>query len=221
MDVAVYISKTEVTAGVAKSEAFVIKTHKVQDGGVKVMDVHDILYGLEAELVGGAVDGTSLDAASRHPEGETPVVMVASGGSAAARGFQFNCWRTPELARADDERLVEHPSLFEISDKGGETLVAFGGHLAVGGLYVAVTVPGLHVAVPDLYESDASLHQPAGHQELLVLRAFAVGFADVLGFATNVKGVGGLGLHAVGHLERANARLQSHLTGSITKVVVV
>ena len=65
MDVAVYISKTEVTAGVAISEAFVIKTHKVQDGGVKVMDVHDILYGLEAELVGGTVGHAAANATTR------------------------------------------------------------------------------------------------------------------------------------------------------------
>ena len=76
MDVAVYISKTEVTAGVAKSEAFVIKTHKVQDGGVKVMDVHDILYGLEAELVGGTVGHAAANATTGQPHSEAVVIVV-------------------------------------------------------------------------------------------------------------------------------------------------
>ncbi|MFM1945457.1 MAG: hypothetical protein RI897_4439 [Verrucomicrobiota bacterium] len=55
-DVAVDVGEAEVTSGVAEREAFVVEAEQVEDGGVEVMDVDGVDGGLEAEVIGGAVD---------------------------------------------------------------------------------------------------------------------------------------------------------------------
>ena len=62
--------------------------------------------------------------------------------------------------------------------------------------------------MPDLHEAHAALQQPAGDQDLPRLRARAVHLADVLRLARHVEGVGRLHLHAVGQLERLDARFE-------------
>ena len=46
-------------------EAVRIEAEQVQDGGVDVRDVMAMLDGVEAELVGGAVDDAAFEAAAR------------------------------------------------------------------------------------------------------------------------------------------------------------
>ena len=125
MDVAVYISKTEVTAGVAKSEAFVIKTHKVQDGGVKVMDVHDILYGLEAELVGGAVGHAAANATAGKPHSEAVMIVVATINLAGiTTGFgQLNSGCAAKLAAPHHECVFKKTARFQIREKCADCLI--------------------------------------------------------------------------------------------------
>ena len=77
---------------------------------MEVVDVDRVLDGLEAELVGGAVDVAALDAAAGQPHGEAVVVVVAAvhlAGVGAGRG-QLDGRRAAELAAPDDERVLEH-----------------------------------------------------------------------------------------------------------------
>ena len=50
------VGQAEVAAGVAVGEGLVVEAEEVEDRGVEVVDVDLVLDGLEAELVGGAVD---------------------------------------------------------------------------------------------------------------------------------------------------------------------
>ena len=97
--------------------------------------------GLEAEVVGRAVDGPALDPAAGHPDGEPVVVVVAAelGGPLAV---QLDGGGPAEFAAPDDERVVEHPQrcLRSVSS-AAIGCVDLGGELAVVLLDLGVVGP--------------------------------------------------------------------------------
>ena len=97
------VGQAEVAAGVAVGEGLVVEAEEVEDRGVEVVDVDLVLDGLEAELVGGAVDVAALDAAAGQPHGEAVVVVVAAVHLALVRagGGQLDGRRPAELAAPD------------------------------------------------------------------------------------------------------------------------
>ena len=50
----------------------------MKDRGVKVVGFDYILGGFESEFISGAVDGTSLDSATRHPNRESVGIMITA-----------------------------------------------------------------------------------------------------------------------------------------------
>ena len=60
-----------------------IEAEQLQDRGVNVGDVMAVLDGVEAQLVGRAMDDPPLDPAAGHPDGEAVVVVVAAVGPLA------------------------------------------------------------------------------------------------------------------------------------------
>ena len=50
-----HVGQAEVAAGVAISETFVVEAQQVEQRGVQVVYADAVLYGAEAELVGGSV----------------------------------------------------------------------------------------------------------------------------------------------------------------------
>ena len=136
-------------------------------------------HGLEAEVVGGAVDRAALDAAAGQPDGEAVVVVVAAELRLAV-AVELDGRRPAELAAPDDQRVVEHPALLEVGQQGGDRPVDLAGQLAVVRLDLGVVVPGLAGAVPELDVADAALQQPAGDQGLPAVDAGAVQVADRL-----------------------------------------
>jgi hypothetical protein len=59
-DCPVYVGQAEVAAGVTIRELLVVEAHEIEQGGVQVVDVNLVFDGLEAEVVGGAVDVASF-----------------------------------------------------------------------------------------------------------------------------------------------------------------
>jgi hypothetical protein len=59
-DYPVQVGQAEVAAGVTIRELFMVKAHQVEQSGVRVVDVYLVFDGLEAEVVGGAVDVASF-----------------------------------------------------------------------------------------------------------------------------------------------------------------
>src|SRR5207253_4590675 len=100
-DTAMDIGETEVAAGVAVGQSFVVEAHEVQDRGVQVVDVDPVFHSAVAELVGGAVDHAALDAAAREPDAEAPVIVIASLRRPAVG--ELDCRRATELAAAQDQ----------------------------------------------------------------------------------------------------------------------
>ena len=79
MDVAVYISKAEVTAVVAVGELLMVEAELMQDGGMEVVHVHLALHGVVTVFVGITIGKTRFEAASGKANGKTIRVMIAAG----------------------------------------------------------------------------------------------------------------------------------------------
>ena len=62
-------------------EAAGVEAEEVEERGVDVGDVVRGDGGVEAEFVGGSVDGAAADAAAGHPDGESVGVVVAAVGA--------------------------------------------------------------------------------------------------------------------------------------------
>ena len=99
-DLSVYIRKAEIAAGVAVGELFVVDAKDMKKRGMQVVDGDALVDGAEAELVGGAVAGSPLEAAAGHEHGEAVWVMVAAVAA-------FGDGGAAELAAPDDCGLVE------------------------------------------------------------------------------------------------------------------
>ncbi len=56
----------------------VVKAQLVQDRCMQVMDMHWVLGDIVAKFVGLAMYDARFDAAARHPDGETPRVVVTA-----------------------------------------------------------------------------------------------------------------------------------------------
>ena len=77
-----------------------VEAELVQDGRMKVGHVMAILYGVEAKLVGRAVDDAALDPAAGQPGGKTKRVMIAAISALSAR-------RPPKLGAPHHDRFSE------------------------------------------------------------------------------------------------------------------
>ena len=181
---------------------------------MEVADGVRVLDDAVAVLVGLPVDEALLEAPAGQPQAEAVGVVVAAVGALHER-------RPAELAREDDEGLVEEAAGAEVLDEAGHGLVDGQG---VGGValdQLGVLVPrvgGLPHAVGahhgELDEADAALDEAAGHEALAPVgggrrdgRVQAVEALGGLGLAREVDELGHRGLHAVGDLVVVDGRL--------------
>ena len=122
-----------------------IEPEQLENGGMQVMHVDRVFHRLEAELIGGAVDLPALDASAGQPDGESPVIVIASVDLAGigARLRQFDGRRSSELAAADHERFFEQAESLEVAQQRADGSIALAGQSAVIDFNVIVVVPGL------------------------------------------------------------------------------
>lgn len=200
---AVDVGEAEIATGVTEGQFFVIETEEGKDGGVEIVNVDFVFSGLETEFIGGTVDITSFDPAAGQPGGEAVMIVIAAVdfSGIGSGGGQFDGGGASEFTAPDDEGVVEHAALFEIFEQGADGLVALFGEFAVVHFDVVVIIPRLACTMPDLDEADAAFKQAAGDEDLAGLGALAVHGADVVRFATDIEGVGGIHLHAIGEFE--------------------
>jgi hypothetical protein len=76
--VAMHVSEAEVAASGAEGELLVIEAKKMQNCGVKVVDVDFALDGLEAKLVRGPVNMAAFHSAASQPHREAVMIVVAA-----------------------------------------------------------------------------------------------------------------------------------------------
>lgn len=99
-DISGDIGESEVAAGVAEGELFVIESEEVQDGGVEIVDVHAVMNGAKPEFVRFSPCHAAADTATGEERGEAVMVVVASGAI-------FGGGSASEFATPEDECVVE------------------------------------------------------------------------------------------------------------------
>ena len=73
----VHIGEAEITPSVVVGKPLVVKTQKVEQGGLQVVNAHRVLCDMEPEVIGRAVGGTGFHATPGHPQGIGLRVVVA------------------------------------------------------------------------------------------------------------------------------------------------
>src|SRR5438874_6914096 len=76
-DLATVDGRAFVAAVVEEGELLMFHAEQVKERGMNVVDVRPPFDRPQADFVGRAKNGAAFDAAARHPNGETPGVMVA------------------------------------------------------------------------------------------------------------------------------------------------
>ena len=121
--------------------------------------MHGILDDVVGEVIGLTVGDASLDTAAGQPHAEAAAMVVTP----AAKG-PLAVGSTAKLTTPDDQGVIEHAALFEISHQSGRSLV---GVLALGLevlLELSMLVPA---AVEELGETHATLRHAAGDQTIV------------------------------------------------------
>lgn len=103
------IGQTTIDAVVTNGKFFVIDAQQVEDGGVDVVNLCRVvaIQRLVAPLVGRPVADAAFNAAAAQPVGEDERVMVASLAALGAG-------HAAEFRRPEDDRVIKHPSLFQV-----------------------------------------------------------------------------------------------------------
>src|SRR5262245_49281568 len=214
-DLAGDVRQAKVAALEAHSQAEMIQSQKMQDGGLQIVDVDAVLGGTEAEFVGGAESDAGLDAAAGQPHGKgLDVVIPADGFAALAHG------RAAELAAPDDERVVEEAALLQIAHERGTGLIHFARYLlesaAEIGAAAAVMIP---VGVVKLDEPDAALDEPSREQTIVreshTARLGAVHLERLPRLTGEIDQLRRACLHAIRHFVRRDARGDLRIAGDV------
>ena len=191
-----------------------VDAHQREHRGVQVVDIDDVLDGVVAKFVGGAVGRAGLDAAAGEEDRVTGDVVVAAG-ALAHRG-------TAEFAAPEDERVVEHAALLEVADEGAGRLVdVFRAHLHAV-IQAAVKVPGAVVELDHAYAAfgEAAGHEAVGGEGAVADFLDAVGFDGLRGLALEVEQLGDARLHLEGHLVLGHAGRDLRVDGLLGQLPV-
>ena len=147
-------------------------------------------------------------------------MVAAVVGSAIALAI---VWSPAEFAAPDDEGVIEHAALFEVSEEGGDGFVDGADEGAVGALDVVVAVPvsGVGLDEADAFFEEASGEEAFPAEGIGVWISDAVGVEGALFFAFEVDEVGNFHLHAVGELVGFHACCEIGVLGIFAGVLVV
>ena len=168
-----HVRQAEVAAAEAVGQPLVVEPQQMQDGRVQVVESEDVLDRVIAILVGRTVNRAALDSTPGQPHAEAEWVMVASVDALHKRG-------SAELARPDDQCLVEQTARLEILDQTCNRLIDLERVDFVPRFELAVLISrsadvrGHVFGVPhgQLDETYASFDQPPGQQTLLGILLF-------------------------------------------------
>lgn len=154
------VGKSPIDPVVANKETFVVDAEQVQNGGVKVVSVCDVVNGLKRVIVGFSVSNARLKSSACQPRRECPAVVVAAGG-ALCEG------EAPEFGGPDHDGVVQESPRSQIGEQAGNRQIdlAGDGRQLLGDIGVVVPVVGRPTgAAPDLDEPHAALGKSSGQQ---------------------------------------------------------
>ena len=102
--VAMHVGKSKVATSKSVGEAFVVDSHKIQDRGMKIVNVDFVFHGPPTEFIGCAMHGPSFHASTGQEHGKSEWMMATSV-------LSFERGRTPEFAAPHNERFIEQAAL--------------------------------------------------------------------------------------------------------------
>jgi hypothetical protein len=89
-----------ITPRIPEGEFLVIESQEMQNRGVKIMNMDGVFNGFETEIIRGAVDVPTFNAATGEPHGKTIVVVISAVHfpSVGTSLWQLDRRRSPEFA---------------------------------------------------------------------------------------------------------------------------
>src|SRR5260370_15911316 len=110
------IREAHIAAAKAVSQPFVVDSQEMEQGGVQVVNLDLVFDDEVAVVVGGAVDGSALAAATGQPDRETKGIVIA-----AVRALGHGC--TAELTAPQDQGLLQQAARLQVLEQTGDGLV--------------------------------------------------------------------------------------------------
>ena len=136
-----------------------VEAEEVQQRGVEIVDVDGVAGDVPAEVVGGAVNVSGVDAAARHPDRETARMMVAP---IVGRGqLPLRIIGPPEFTAPHHQRIIQQPALFEIRYQSEAGLIDVFALPPDAARQAAVMIPSRMI---ELNKPDVALAQTAGQK---------------------------------------------------------
>ena len=89
-----------------------IDAELMENGGVKVADMHRVFNDVVTEVIGFAIDCAAFDTTTGHPHCETTGMMVAAIIGPSQLPLTED--RAAELPSPDDESVLQQTTLFEV-----------------------------------------------------------------------------------------------------------
>src|SRR5437773_3406338 len=109
----------------------------MQHGGVQVMNGDLVFDGVEAILVGRAVNHSALDATTGEPNRKSVRTVVAAGGRALCDR------RAAEFSGPDHKRLIKQSATLEVGEQPRDRLVGRQSHFCMTFFQLVVLVPAV------------------------------------------------------------------------------
>ena len=126
-------------------EVFRSDSQLVQDGGVQVAHVHDVFFGIVAEVVGVTIGHAAFHTATGHPDREPLDVVIAAGSLCHGS--------STELAAPDNQCVIQHASLLEVLYERGGSLVDSLGNTGDGIFHASMMIPSTVVKLDEAHPS--------------------------------------------------------------------
>lgn len=210
----------------AVAELLGVEAEEVEEGGVVVVMIDDVLHSVVAKVVGGAVDVAGLEAAAGDPHAEAVGVVVATHrGAVLGAGAVLNDGQSAHLATPVNDGGVEQAALFQIDDESGGALIDVGAGGRERGADVLMIVPGLipgekrdaaHPALDETTGDEAARAELGGGGIVDAVKLLGGG-----AFLIDVERFLGRRLHAGGEFKALDARFEIGFAGPGFEVLLV
>ncbi len=102
-----HVRQSKIATAVTECQLRVVQSHQMQNRGMQVVNVHSFFHCMDSDVVRGSISQSPFDAAARHPDRESGVMVVPSLGSLSGR-----C--ATEFPTPKDQGFFEHSSRFQI-----------------------------------------------------------------------------------------------------------
>lgn len=199
-----HIGQSPLDAVVIESEAAVVDSQEMQDGGMEVVPVNTLVDGFPADIVRAAVGHAATQSSPGEPHREPVLVVVPSCSERARARLGKGC--AAELGREQDQRVVQQATLPQVTEQCGQGAVDAGCLTPVIFDHVLMAIPvdagtDEGASRKELYKSDSAFDQSPSQQAGTSEIGGAFGGEAVLplgqgGFAVQVRDDGYGALHS-------------------------